>query len=61
MPAPPPQPGPAAARRQRILVSRALPRGYMVLGAEEVVIGRGKECQVVLLADEVSRRHTKIV
>jgi pSer/pThr/pTyr-binding forkhead associated (FHA) protein len=32
----------------------------MVLGAEEVLIGRGKECQVVLLADEVSRRHTRI-
>jgi pSer/pThr/pTyr-binding forkhead associated (FHA) protein len=38
----------------------ALPKGYVILGKQPVVIGRGKDCQVCVLADSVSRRHAQI-
>lgn len=57
---PTPQPASGNTRRQRILASRAIPKGYVVLGAEDAFLGRGKDCQVVLLADEISRRHARI-
>jgi hypothetical protein len=53
------QPTPLA-RRSRILASRALPKGFFLLGPTDATIGRGKECELVLLADEISRRHAKL-
>src|SRR5271170_1296892 len=48
------------ARRHWVLTSLALPKGYFVLDAKVVVLGRGRECQVSVLHDSVSRRHAQI-
>ncbi len=48
------------SRRHWVLASAALARGYVVLGREPVVIGRGKECDLPLFSDTVSRRHAKV-
>src|SRR5689334_16836848 len=53
-------PSHSITRRQRVLISRALPKGFVVLGREDLVIGRARECNLSLLADGVSRKHARI-
>jgi pSer/pThr/pTyr-binding forkhead associated (FHA) protein len=49
-----------ASRRNWVLASAALPRGFSVLGPSPLVIGRGHDCQLVLYSQSVSRRHARI-
>jgi pSer/pThr/pTyr-binding forkhead associated (FHA) protein len=44
-------------RRQRVLASAAIPRGFLILGQEPVTIGRARDCRLVLMSDQVSRYH----
>jgi len=49
------------ARRYTVIASRSLPKGFVILGSEPVyLVGRGTGCQILLLGDEVTRRHAKI-
>jgi len=48
------------ARRHWVLTSLALSKGYFVLEAKVVVLGRGRECQVPVFHDSVSRRHAQV-
>jgi pSer/pThr/pTyr-binding forkhead associated (FHA) protein len=47
----------AEPRRQRVLASASIPRGYLLLGQEPVTIGRARDCRIVLMSDQVSRYH----
>jgi serine phosphatase RsbU (regulator of sigma subunit) len=49
-----------SSRVQRVLVSPILPRGFLILGPNEVVMGRGVSCQIPLLSHGVSRQHAKV-
>lgn len=47
-------------RRQWILASKVIPRGYIVLGREPVVIGRARDCTLPIFHDSISRRHARV-
>jgi pSer/pThr/pTyr-binding forkhead associated (FHA) protein len=52
--------GSASSRRYWLLASSAIPRGYLALGREPVVIGRGKECTLPVFHESISRRHARV-
>ena len=65
---PPPPPAPAAAAMAVAVGGEVLPRAWLEaegqripIGASGVVIGRSAEADVVIPAQEVSRRHAQIV
>ncbi len=47
-------------RRRTILACRKLPSGFVVLGRDDVVMGRATSCFIPLLGEGVSRRHARI-
>jgi hypothetical protein len=52
--------GSTSSRRYWLLASSVIPRGYLLLGREPVIIGRGKECTLPVFHDSVSRRHARV-
>ena len=47
-------------RRQWVLASRVIPRGYLLLGREPVVIGRARDCTLPIFHDSISRQHARV-
>jgi hypothetical protein len=51
---------PPEARRNWVLASAAIAKGYVVLGREAYTLGRGQDCLIPLNSTNVSRKHCQV-